>query len=408
MAHIAMFSIPAPGHVLPALDLLAELVRRGHRVTYANDPSMRDAIEATGAELKPYTSVIPKLGEAATADAEDGFAGDVIDQLSVFADEYENQLPQWFALYEDDRPDLILYDIAGAMSLVLARAWGVPALQVSPTYVAWEGYADDMADFHTMLRTDPRGIAMLARQDALLARYGIETDSLEFIGTPERSLVLIAPSMQPNADRVDRSIYTFTGPARRLPEAAPSAQDRPATLLVSFGSAFTDQPDTYRAACDFAVARPDWRVILQVGGRTDPSTVTASDGALPPNVEVHPWIDQVTVLGETDVFLTHAGMGGSTEAMLTGTPVITAPQAADQFQNAEMLASAGIAVPLPEELDAVSLGAACDAALQLTGRARELAAELAELGGLDRAADVVLELLPSAGGPSHRTDVLLD
>ncbi|MET9329218.1 macrolide family glycosyltransferase [Tsukamurella sp. NPDC003166] len=392
MAHIAMFSIPAPGHVLPALDVLAELVRRGHRVTYANDPSMGSAIEATGAELKPYRSVIPAIGEAASAENGDAFSGDVIDQLTVFTDEYENQLPQWFALYEDDRPDLIVYDIAGAMGVVLARAWGIPTLQISPTYVAWEGYDEDMADFHTMLRTDPRGIAMFERQDALLARHGIEEDSLHFLGRPERSLVLIAPSMQPNADRVDRRVYTFTGPARRLPDVrlAPSGgADRRTTLLVSFGSAFTDQPATYRAACDLAAQRPEWRVILQVGGRTEPSTVTASDGTVPPNVEVHPWIDQVAVLQETDVFLTHAGMGGASEAMLTGTPVVTAPQAADQFENATMLAAAGIGVPVPEELSGGSLGEACEAALALSPRARELAHELAELGGLTRAVEVV-------------------
>jgi MGT family glycosyltransferase len=391
-----MFSIPAPGHVLPSLDLIAELVRRGHRVTYANDPSMAAMIAPTGAEFVPYGSVLPKIGDAAGTDDTEAYAGDVIDQLTLFADEYENQLPQWFARYEHDRPDLILYDIAGAMSLVLARTWDIPTLQVSPTYVAWDGYADDMADFYTLLRTDPRGIAMLGRQDALLARYGIVADSLEFVGTPERSLVLIAPSMQPNSEKVDRTVYTFTGPARRLPEPAPSGErDDRTTLLVSFGSAFTDQPQTYRAACDLAAARPEWRVILQVGGRTDPSTVTASDSSVPPNVEVHPWIDQVAVLQETDVFLTHAGMGGSSEAMLTGTPVVTAPQAADQFDNATMLAAAGIAVPAPEELSGASLGEACDAALALTGRAQELAAELAELGGLDAAVAVVESRLPA-------------
>lgn len=395
MAHIAMFSIPAPGHVLPSLDLIAELVRRGHRVTYANDPSMRATIEPTGAEFRAYDSVLPKIGAAAGTDDAEAYGGDVIDQLSLFADEYENQLPRWFRLYEDDRPDLILYDIAGAMSVVLARTWGVPTLQVSPTYVAWEGYDEDMADFHAMLRTDPRGVAMLARQDALLARHGIHEDSLRFLGGPERSLVLIAPSMQPNADRVDRSVYTFTGPARSIPEAPSGDRDRRTTLLVSFGSAFTDQPTTYRAACDLAAQRPDWRVILQVGGRTELSTVTASDGSVPPNVEVHPWIDQVAVLQETDVFLTHAGMGGASEAMLTGTPVVTAPQAADQFENATMLAAAGIAVPIPEELSATTLGAACDAALALTGRAEDLAAELAELGGLARAVEVVEARLPA-------------
>ncbi|WP_249338095.1 macrolide family glycosyltransferase [Tsukamurella paurometabola] len=395
MAHIAMFSIPAPGHVFPSLDLLAELVRRGHRVTYANDPLMRTSIEATGAELKPYHSSLPALGEAAGAEHQEAFAGDVIDQLRIFADEYETQLPQWFDLYEDDRPDLILYDIAGAMSVVLARTWGIPTLQVSPTYVAWEGYDEDMADFHTMLRTDPRGVAMLEQERALLARYGVEEDPLRFLGSPERSLVLIAPSMQPNADRVDRAVYTFTGPARRVPEAPSGDADRRTTLLVSFGSAFTDQPEVYRAACDLAALRPDWRVILQVGGRTDRESVVGTDGARAANVEVHPWVRQFELLAETDVFLTHAGMGGSTEALLTGTPVITAPQAVDQFDNASMLETAGIAVPIPDEVSGETLGAACDAALALTGRARELAAELAELGGLPRAVEVVEARLPA-------------
>lgn len=395
MAHIAMFSIPAPGHVLPSLDLIAELVRRGHRVSYTNDPSMAATIAPTGADFVPYDSVLPKIGDAAATDDGEAYAGDVIDQLTLFADEYENQLPQWLAHFDGDRPDLILYDIAGAMSVVLGRTWGVPTLQISPTYVAWKGYDEDMADFHTMLRTDPRGIAMLARQDALLARHGIEEDSLAFVGKVEHSLALIAPSMQPNADRVDRSRYTFTGPARRVPPAPSGERDRRTTLLVSFGSAFTDQPRTYRAACDLARLRPDWRVILQIGGRTDPASVTASDGSVPAGVELYPWIDQVAVLQETDVFLTHAGMGGSSEAMLTGTPVVTAPQAADQFENAEMLATAGIAVPAPENPTGRSLAEACDAALALTDRARSLSAELAELGGLARAVEVVESRLPA-------------
>ncbi|GAA2688377.1 hypothetical protein [Nonomuraea recticatena] len=59
MSHIAMVSIPAPGHVNPSLEVIAELVRRGHRVTYANDPSYHDVITSAGAEPKPYTSPCP-------------------------------------------------------------------------------------------------------------------------------------------------------------------------------------------------------------------------------------------------------------------------------------------------------------------------------------------------------------
>jgi UDP:flavonoid glycosyltransferase YjiC (YdhE family) len=62
--HIAMVSIPAPGHVNPGLEVIRELVARGNRVSYANDPSFREVIEATGAEFVPYRSTLPQLGGA--------------------------------------------------------------------------------------------------------------------------------------------------------------------------------------------------------------------------------------------------------------------------------------------------------------------------------------------------------
>ena len=58
MSHIAMVSIPFPGHVNPSLALIRELVRRGHRVTYANDESYAATVRAAGAELKAYTSTL--------------------------------------------------------------------------------------------------------------------------------------------------------------------------------------------------------------------------------------------------------------------------------------------------------------------------------------------------------------
>ncbi|WP_206055100.1 hypothetical protein [Nocardia sp. CS682] len=41
-AHIAMVGIPIVSHVLSSLELIRELVARGHRVSYANDPAIAD------------------------------------------------------------------------------------------------------------------------------------------------------------------------------------------------------------------------------------------------------------------------------------------------------------------------------------------------------------------------------
>ncbi|MDN5856923.1 MAG: MGT family glycosyltransferase, partial [Actinomycetia bacterium] len=58
-AHIAMVGVPAVSHVLPSLEIIRELVARGHRVTYANDPAVSDLVTKTGAEFVAYDSTLP-------------------------------------------------------------------------------------------------------------------------------------------------------------------------------------------------------------------------------------------------------------------------------------------------------------------------------------------------------------
>jgi UDP:flavonoid glycosyltransferase YjiC (YdhE family) len=47
--HVAFVSIPAHGHVNPTLPLVAELVRRGHRVTYFTSADFEPRIRRAGA-----------------------------------------------------------------------------------------------------------------------------------------------------------------------------------------------------------------------------------------------------------------------------------------------------------------------------------------------------------------------
>jgi UDP:flavonoid glycosyltransferase YjiC (YdhE family) len=49
--HIAFLNIPAAGHLNATLPVVAELVRRGYRVTYATGPAFAGAVEAAGAEF---------------------------------------------------------------------------------------------------------------------------------------------------------------------------------------------------------------------------------------------------------------------------------------------------------------------------------------------------------------------
>ena len=49
-AHIAMFCIAAHGHVNPSLEVVRELVARGHRVTYAIPHAFAELVARPGRE----------------------------------------------------------------------------------------------------------------------------------------------------------------------------------------------------------------------------------------------------------------------------------------------------------------------------------------------------------------------
>ncbi|MFG3101221.1 macrolide-inactivating glycosyltransferase [Streptomyces sp. NPDC048182] len=392
-AHIAMFSIAQHGHVNPSLEVIRELVARGHRVTYAIPPALADKVAATGAEPRLWNSTLPAPGADPSA-----WGTTLLDNVEPFLADAIQALPQLTGLYEGDTPDLVLHDIASYPARVLAHRWGVPAVSLSPAMVAWEGYEKEVAEpmWAEPLKTE-RGQAYYARFSAWLAENGITEHPDPFAGRPARSLVLIPKVLQPNADRVDEEVYTFVG-ACQGDRTAEGDWQRPAgaekVALVSLGSAFTNQPGFYRECVRAFGGLSGWHLVLQVGRHVE----AADLGEVPGNVEVRSWVPQLAVLRQADLFVTHAGAGGSQEGLATGTPMIAVPQAADQFGNAEMLKALGVARVLrTEEATAEALR---EAVLALVGdpevarRLRDIQAGMAKEGGTQRAADLIEAELP--------------
>ncbi|MFJ2055962.1 macrolide-inactivating glycosyltransferase [Streptomyces sp. NPDC087908] len=386
-AHIAMFSIAAHGHVNPSLEVIRELVARGHRVSYAVPASFAEKVAETGATPVVYTSTLP------TDDDPDAWGTELIDNLEPFLSDAEQALPQLAAAFDGDRPDLVLHDITSYPARVLAHTWGVPAVSLWPNLVPWEGYEEEVAAPMTAeLKASPRGRAYYARFEAWLAEHGLDTDPDSFVARPRRALVLIPRALQPQADRVDESVYTFVG-ACQGERADQGGWERPAeaktVVLVSLGSSFTKLPGFYRDCVAAFAGLPGWHVVLQIGKFVDPAEL----GDVPANVEVHSWVPQLAILRKADAFVTHAGAGGSQEGLATGTPMVAVPQAVDQFGNADMLQALGVARHLP--MDEVTPERLREDLLALLGdpevprRAREIQESMAREGGTRQAADLI-------------------
>ncbi|MFB7374934.1 macrolide-inactivating glycosyltransferase [Streptomyces sp. NPDC056222] len=391
-AYIAMFSIAAHGHVNPSLEVIRELVARGHRVSYAIPASFAEKVAATGATPVVYTSTLP------TDDDPDAWGAELIDNIEPFLHDAVQALPQLAEAFDGDRPDLVLHDITAYPAPVLAHRWDVPVVGLWPNLVPWEGYEEEVAEpMFAELKASERGKAYYARFENWLAEHGVDTHPDRLIARPRRAIVLIPRALQPHAERVDESVFTFVG-ACQGDRADQGEWQRPAdaekVLLVSLGSAFTKQPDFYKACIDAFGDLPGWHVVLQIGAFVDPSEL----GEIPANVDVCSWVPQLAILKQADAFITHAGAGGSQEGLATATPMVAVPQAVDQFGNADMLQSLGTARHLPmEEATAERLREAVLALVddpEVALRAKEIQERMASEGGARRAADLIEAELP--------------
>ncbi|PRH79126.1 glycosyl transferase, partial [Streptomyces solincola] len=285
-----MVSIAAHGHVYPHLDVVRELVARGHRVSYAIPPAFADQVAATGARPVPYTSTLP------VDDDPDAWGTELIDNIEPFLTDAMQALPQLAEAFEGDVPDLVLHDTTAAAGAVLAHRWGVPAVSLWTHLVPWKGYEEEVAEpMYAELKRSERGKAYYARYRGWLAENGIDTDPDDFVARPRRAVVTIPRALQPHADRVDEAVYRFVGPCQG-DRSGQGAWQRPAgaekVLLVSLGSAFTKQPAFYRACVEAFGDLPGWHVVLQIGKHVDPSEL----GDVPGNIEVRDWVPQLDVL----------------------------------------------------------------------------------------------------------------
>ncbi|WNI33988.1 glycosyltransferase [Streptomyces sp. ITFR-6] len=381
-----MVGVSAVSHVLPSLEVIRELVARGHRVTYANGPMVADRIVATGAELVPCGTVLPV--------ADNNWPDDPIAAMTLFFDDAVQALPQLRAFYDEDPADLYLYDIGAYAARALAESQHRPLMQLSPTIVGWESYGEDVA---AKLWELPGADAYRAGFSRWLSECGATTTDVDvFCSRPANTLALIPRAMQPHAEDVDMDTVTFVGSCGgprdgEQPWTRPAGAER--VLLVSLGSAYTDRPAFYRQCLAAYGDLPGWHVVLQVGRHTDRREL----GDIPSNVEVHSWVPQPEILEQADAFVTHAGMGGSSEGLFAGVPMIAVPQGVDQFMNADRLVELGVARRIDTE-DATA-DALRTALIELVDdpavadRSARLRAEARAEGGTMRAADLIEELL---------------
>ncbi len=398
MSTIAFLNIPLHGHVNPTLPVVAELVRRGHRVTYHTSPAFSKEIEATGVTVFLYPGGDQPLPDPPMpVTMLDGLAGAAVGLL-----------PAVLSYLRREGPDLIVHGAACPWGAVAARELRVQAASTfttfafnrsapSPTGASWALLAQ--------AATRPRNVGSYVRSRWTLSRRyatgGLPMFDLANVRQP-LNLVFTSRVFQPHAEVLDES-YRFVGPSlgARLPDPAfPGDLLRDPVLYVSLGTVFDADPSLLRTFAS-ALAPLGGTTIISTG-HTDPAAL----GPLPDNVLAHRFVPQTEVLARAALFVTHGGMNSVNEAMYAGVPMLVVPQGADQPLVAGRVVELGAGLSMrTEDVTEESVRAQARRLLdeprfQVASAAMQLAQR--EAGGYARAVDELEQYLHRIGETAPR------
>ncbi|MGW0160981.1 macrolide family glycosyltransferase [Mycobacterium sp. NPDC003323] len=386
MATIYAYGPLGAGHINPTLGIVAELLRRDHRVTYWAPRMFGDRIAETGARFEPVIST----WEQVDGGPPQMHGKELIRAMGLLLDETAAVVP---LLAATQPPDLVLHDGTLAWwGRILAHRWRVPAVETWPNFVSNEHWS--MNTYAEINPVSPRFLWQIFR----IGRY-LRSQDIGGVGnflqgrSAAARLVTLPRAFQYSGETFEG--WHFVGPC--LTEQAlnadwtPPANRRP-VLLVSLGTAYNDRPEFYRMIVESAADRP-WHVVLAIGGQVAPDGL----GPIPDNVEVHDQVPQVAVLRHAHAFLTHGGMGSTMESIYQRVPLIAIPQMAEQRANADRIAGLGLGLALnPEHLDATAIWTAVTAAAGDAGirdRLGQMRTEMDAAGGAATAADVIERVL---------------
>ena len=283
------------------------------------------------------------------------------------------------------RPDVIVHEDLELGSWIVAERQGIPHVTVQAT--AWRPRMRDLASDPLNQLRERHG---LAADPDLAGLYGtiFFTTRPVSLRDPNVPFPGITAELRPIAD--DR----HEGNEAAEPDPFPTSDGRP-RVAVTLGTVNANQIPVMRAIVEGAAATGA-QVLVALGA--DPATL----GAVPTGVTVRAYVPMSTLLPAADLVAFHGGSGTMLAALAAACPMVIVPLAADQPDNAEQCAAAGVARVVPfEGLTANAVRDTIAGVLEGAAyqhRADEIAAEIAAMPGPDIAMDRIEAVVVAAAG----------
>lgn len=391
--HIVIVSLGALGHINPTLSLAAELVKRGIRVTYFTTEDYKKVIVPTGADFVPVHSWMEQNGDRQKDGKQDGNVAAAVPFL--FLKEAGAYIDDILQVLQEDRPDAIVHDFAGIAGTMASDVLKVPNVMLYTSYPSNESYSV-AESFENVPSDHPLRLEAARIAEFYAEKYGCRVMTVKeiFDGQGDLNIVMMQKRLVPNHESFDdRFVFTGVQIGKRTAFGSWKAPDNGRPLLYSsLGTAFNNWPEYYPILFE-AVRDLDINVFAALGA-IDPASLTN----IPENVETAQMVPQLDILSQADVFITHAGMGGTGEAIYYGVPMIAIPQMEEQAITAKQIEKNGLGVAFLDKSVITSTGLR-DAIEKILAdssyktMAQEFGADMRTLGGVEASVDALLNFL---------------
>ena len=342
MKKIACFCIPAHGHTNPMLPVAAELVRRGNVVRFYSFDEFGEKIKATGAEFISCDSFLPELSKKEEAGLKKVSTTEMTVQDIRITLSMNDFLDQEFQSF---RPDVVYTDSVCFWGKLNAWKHNVPMVVSTSTFAFNQMSSRYMKSSLKETADMIFGLPRISRELKKLEPYGFHVKNVFSLIQNDNdtdTVVYTSRKFQPCAESFSEH-YAFVGPSV-FSNVLPEKEKARPLVYISLGTVINDRPDFYGKCID-ALKELPVDVVISCGNAVDRNAL----GALPEQIKVYPYVDQLAVLAKADVFITHCGMNSVSESLFMAAPMVLYPQTNEQFAVARRVGEIGAGMQLKND-----------------------------------------------------------
>jgi len=336
MSKIVFFCIPAHGHTNPTLGVVRELISRGHEVFYYSYNMMREKIESTGATFISCD----EYDQEQRLDAKDGarIGKDLAFSTQILVDTTLALDDAVCEHMKELKPDCIVADSMAVWGKAVALKLGIPFVSSTTTFAFNQHSARIMKQSLGQMFGMIFSMSKINKNIKRLQDKGYPVKSvLDIIQNDNNTdtIVYTSPEFQPCSETFSDK-YVFVGPSIRPIENI--FEKKSAKLIyISMGTVINNSVGFYKK-CIEALADTEYQTIISVGNLINIEDLD--------NITISRFVDQIAVLSQADVFLTHCGMNSVNESLYYKVPLVMFPQTSEQDGVATRVEQLGAGVRL--------------------------------------------------------------